>query len=329
MTAVEFKEPIKAFAYVRVSGKGQVDGDGFPRQREKIGYNIKLDANDKPELVDGKPVITMIPTGFSAMNGYVVVDEFREEGVSGTKETLDRPALADCLSVIAGNGVRTIIVEDSSRLARDLMISELIIAECRKLGVKVIDSRTGQDLVVDDGDPTRILIRQVLAAISQWEKSSIVLKLRAARSRAKRQNGRCEGQKPFGHYPVEHDTLIEILEMDQLGFTTHLIASWLNKNKRSTRKHWMTGKPSKWDTSTLWAILKREKSKPSGHVLKPSRAKYPMEKLAPSSVVSSGGSTPSLDSTPSSLVQAARSLDSASSSILFGLSRCSVSGLMR
>ena len=27
---------MKAFSYLRVSSKGQVDGDGFPRQREKI-----------------------------------------------------------------------------------------------------------------------------------------------------------------------------------------------------------------------------------------------------------------------------------------------------
>jgi DNA invertase Pin-like site-specific DNA recombinase len=37
----------KAFAYLRVSGKGQIDGDGFPRQRAAIaryakGHRIQL-----------------------------------------------------------------------------------------------------------------------------------------------------------------------------------------------------------------------------------------------------------------------------------------------
>ena len=39
----------------------------------------------------------------------------------------------------------------------------------------------GADLTSADGDPTRTLIRQVLGAVAQFEKSVIVLKLRAAR----------------------------------------------------------------------------------------------------------------------------------------------------
>lgn len=49
-----------------------------------------------------------------------------------------------------------------------------------------------------DDDPTRTLIRQVLGAIAQFEKSVIVLKLRAARERVRKSKGRCEGRKPFG-----------------------------------------------------------------------------------------------------------------------------------
>jgi hypothetical protein len=36
----------KAFAYLRVSGKGQVDGDGFPRQKNVVN----LDAIERPSL---------------------------------------------------------------------------------------------------------------------------------------------------------------------------------------------------------------------------------------------------------------------------------------
>jgi len=43
-----------------------------------------------------------------------------------------------------------------------------------------------------DDDPTRTLIRQVLGAVAQFEKSVIVPKLRTARVRTRRETGRCE-----------------------------------------------------------------------------------------------------------------------------------------
>ena len=46
-----------------------------------------------------------------------------------------------------------------------------------------------------DETPTAILVRQVLGAISQFEKGSLVAKLRAARDRKRAETGRCEGPK--------------------------------------------------------------------------------------------------------------------------------------
>jgi DNA invertase Pin-like site-specific DNA recombinase len=83
----------KAFAYVRVSGKGQMDGDGFPRQLKAIREH-------------------------AAIAGLTVARIFREEGVSGTVETMDRPAWAEMVTALHGNGIRTIIIERLDRLAR-------------------------------------------------------------------------------------------------------------------------------------------------------------------------------------------------------------------
>ena len=54
-----------AFAYLRVSGKGQVDGDGFPRQLAAI-------------------------QAYAKANGLTLAKVYREEGVSGTKELENR-----------------------------------------------------------------------------------------------------------------------------------------------------------------------------------------------------------------------------------------------
>jgi DNA invertase Pin-like site-specific DNA recombinase len=51
---------------------------------------------------------------------------------------------------------------------------------------------TEPDLCSDD--PTRTLMRQVLGAFFEYERSMIVSKLRSARQRMKARTGRCEGR---------------------------------------------------------------------------------------------------------------------------------------
>jgi DNA invertase Pin-like site-specific DNA recombinase len=84
---------------------------------------------------------------------------------------------------------RVRLVERADRLARDLLVSEVILGQFRDLGVRVVAADSGTDLTAADEDPTRVLIRQVLGAVSQFEKSVIVAKLRAARLRQRRQTG--------------------------------------------------------------------------------------------------------------------------------------------
>jgi DNA invertase Pin-like site-specific DNA recombinase len=71
----------------------------------------------------------------------------------------------------------------------------------------------GVALTAGDGDPTRVLIRQVLGAVSQFEKAVIVSKLKAARQRKKRATGRCEGRKPFGERPGEAEVVAYIAKL--------------------------------------------------------------------------------------------------------------------
>jgi len=175
----------KAFSYLRVSGLGQVKGDGFDRQAAAIAKYAKA-------------------------NGLAVLETFKDKGASGTLELADRAGLATLLDRIESNGVQIVLIEKADRLARDLMVQEVTLNQFRDLGVKVIAVDGGVDLTVADGDPTRKLIRQVLGAVSEFDKSVTVLKLRAARERCRRRDGRCEGRKPFGELPGEAETLQHI-----------------------------------------------------------------------------------------------------------------------
>ena len=87
------------------------------------------------------------------------------------------------------NGVRLVLVERADRLARDLMVGEVLLAEFRKLGVTVIAADSGTDLTAGDDDPTRVLIRQVLGAMAQFEQSGISAQTRFGRPGGWRRSG--------------------------------------------------------------------------------------------------------------------------------------------
>jgi DNA invertase Pin-like site-specific DNA recombinase len=190
----------KAFAYLRVSGKGQVDGDGFTRQLEAIRTYAK--ARD-----------------------IRLVKVFREEGVSGTTDLENRPALVEMLEALAANGTKLVLIEKLDRLARDLMVQETIIGDMRKRGFELV-SVMEPDLL--QNDPTRVLMRQIFGAIAQYEKVMIVAKLRAARQRVKAKKGRCEGAKPYGHFEGEAAVIERMKALRTSGMGYSAIAAKLN-----------------------------------------------------------------------------------------------------
>lgn len=222
---------VKAVSYLKVSGKGQVDGDGFPRQRDTIQRHSKA-------------------------HGYELVGEYRDEGVSGSKDLDAREGLSDLLARIRSNGVRVVLVERADRLARDLIVGELILNQFRDLGVKVIAADSGTELTAGDDDPTRTLIRQVLGAVAQFEKAVIVSKLKAARTRKRRAEGRCEGRKPYGTRAGETEVVELIYKLrrkprngERLSFAA--IANRLNELGQATR----TGR--RWAPETVRQIIMR------------------------------------------------------------------------
>src|SRR5690349_6289068 len=121
-------KPVEAVSYLRVSGRGQVDGDGFDRQREAIER-------------------------FAACEGYELVGQYRDEGVSGTKDLAARPGLAALLDRLESNGVKVVIVERADRLARDLMVSEVILDQLTRAGSK----RSTKARQPADERPVRVL----------------------------------------------------------------------------------------------------------------------------------------------------------------------------
>jgi DNA invertase Pin-like site-specific DNA recombinase len=104
--------------------------------------------------------------------------------------TLQKSAVRDA---IAGDGVRTVLVESPDRFARDLTVQLTGHDFLKGLGITLIPT-TSPDFFVED-TPTAVLVRQVLGAIAQFEKASLVAKMRAARDRRIAAGEKCGGRR--------------------------------------------------------------------------------------------------------------------------------------
>lgn len=152
-----------AVAYLRTSSKTNVDGDSAPRQREAIGEYAKR-------------------------HGITVVREFYDAAVSGADPIDTRAGFAELLEYMAGNGARVILIETANRFARDLAVQLTGHDLLQKLGYDLIPVDAPNHFI--DDTPTAAMVRQILGAVAQFEKASLVAKLRGARDRKSRELGR-------------------------------------------------------------------------------------------------------------------------------------------
>jgi DNA invertase Pin-like site-specific DNA recombinase len=166
------KELTKAVAYFRTSSLTNVgdDTDTLKRQRSAV-------------------------EGFAKRAGYELVAEYSDDGVKGADPVDTRPGFAAMLQHVAGNGVRTVIVETASRFARDLITQETGWRFLRDAGITLI-AADSPDAFLDD-TPTAVMIRQILGSVSQFEKAMLVAKLRGARERKKAITGKCGGRMNY------------------------------------------------------------------------------------------------------------------------------------
>ena len=131
---------------------------------------------------------------YARANGLTITVMFFDAGVSGADPVDERPGFCDMLDYMSGNGARVILVENASRFARDLAVQITGHDYLKGLGYDLIPVDAPDHFT--DETPTAVMVRQILGAVSQFEKATVVSRLRQARKRKKAETGRCEGRKP-------------------------------------------------------------------------------------------------------------------------------------
>jgi DNA invertase Pin-like site-specific DNA recombinase len=185
---LEDRSTLRLVAYLRVSTDAQTEGLGLDVQKAAI-------------------------TEWADANNHEIAVEFTDAGVSGSNGLDTRTGLADAFNILRNGDASGIVVYRLDRLARDLIIQEQLLAEARQHGWAVFSTSAGEAAYLEDdpGDPSRKMIRQVLGAVAEYERSMIVLRLRSGRARKAQAGGFAYGAPPYGYQAVEGE-LVEAAE---------------------------------------------------------------------------------------------------------------------
>lgn len=163
---------INAVAYFRTSSAANVgaDKDTLDRQRAAV-------------------------RAFSASNGLTIAAEYYDAAVSGADHIQQRPGFSKLLDELGKHTAEIILVENASRFARDLAVQLSGHEYLKESGISLIPVDAPDHFQQDT--PTAEMVRQILGSVSQFEKATLVSKLRVARERKRQEHGKCEGRKSY------------------------------------------------------------------------------------------------------------------------------------
>ena len=189
---------------------------------------------------------------YAAVNGLAVAAVFDDPDVSGADEF--REKLWQAIEALPKGGV--LLVYKRDRLARNVYLSEQINRAVTKKGA-TIEAVTGD--VKGDSAET-VMIRQVLAAIAEYERKMIASRTRHA-MRFHMANGRRMGAEcPYGWMPDPDDAkrmvsnptergVIDLIHsLHREGVAYNAITTRLNREFPSLARH------GRWNTKTVRKI---------------------------------------------------------------------------
>ena len=156
---------------------------------------------------------------------------------------MKRPKFTSMVSAILENGCNTVVVESLDRLAREYRVQEQMLIYLASKEIDLIAANTGENITAAiQADPMKKALVQIQGVFAELDKSLLVRKLRRARDKVRKENGRCEGPRPYGSTPEEAEILKKVRYLRRRSpgqkkpRTYQAIAEQLNGEGISTRR---------------------------------------------------------------------------------------------
>lgn len=177
------------------------------------------------------------------------------ETVSGGAPLDERPVLWEAIEAAKERRAGVFLVAKRDRLARDACTSLLLERDLETAGVH-IDSADGSG---NGQGPEDKLLRTMLSAIAEYERSLIRARTKAALAAKVRRGERSAGSIPFGQrlahdgvhledHPAEQAVIRRVVEAHRRGLSLRAIAAELADTP---------GRGAKWNPPTIARILAR------------------------------------------------------------------------
>lgn len=224
---------MKVIAYVRVSTDRQAErGLGLDVQKRAI-------------------------SAWAKAGGHKIVGTHQDAGVSGSNGLDTRPGLAEAFRELEAGRADALVVYRLDRLARKLASQLAWTSKLEAAGRQVI-SVSEPDI---GNDEMRQLVRQILGAISEYERATIRRRMAAGRALKAERGGYAYGSPPYGWTAVngelaaveaEQAVIDRIRELRDGGASMRAIADLLNGEGIPAKR---AGMP--WHPMTVQRVLER------------------------------------------------------------------------
>ncbi|CAN7536919.1 recombinase family protein [Mycolicibacterium frederiksbergense] len=232
--------PMKLVAYIRVSTANQQEAYGPDIQRKAIADWAK--------------------------SGGHKIAAWQTDVISGASELRDRAGWREAAALVKAGQADGIVVARLDRLARDVMVQELLLRKLSELGGIVLSTRENENEMLngESKDPSRKLVRVIMGAISEYDREMTVDRLAAGRQAKAARGGYAHGALPYGYrsakgklveVPQEQAALQKMRSLAAQGVPTREIARVL------TAEGYPTKRGGAWSSPTVSRILNRDNTR--------------------------------------------------------------------
>lgn len=212
-------------------------------EQKKKGYGIEIQRRD----------IERYAETFGICINRFYIDEAKS-GISDRRAGLNK-LVRDCNN----DKVRAIVISSLDRLSRDLRMTENLLFNFQKAGVKIIIA----DMPNYDGNDRKdVLIRQIKEAIAEENRKEIIERLKKGREERARKGRIAGGNLPYGYIRKGREINVNfeeakivktIFDLKKQNKRYEEITSFLNEKGYNRRNG------TKWTPRQVSAILSREK----------------------------------------------------------------------
>lgn len=161
---------VKVGIYTRVSTDEQTEGYGLDVQIERTRAQ-------------------------AVAKGWVVVGEYQDAGISGTKDETERPGLNNLLEAACNGEIDAVIVMALDRLGRNTRLVLTLVEKLTNCGVELVSCKEA----LDTSTPTGRFMLSIFAALTELERDTIKERTSAGREQRGKTDGERGGRLPMGY----------------------------------------------------------------------------------------------------------------------------------